>query len=218
MSLFHDGFENAGSGEQPGYSVVGGIEASDNVIVQQGLYEAGDETGPAAANNGNNYLVMDRVNLGGNNAMLVFDVDEPFALADTRDFTAVFWVWADPVRAISFGTTSGDDFDEDTIATWNNLDGAKWQLWNDGAWVDIDMSAAWLAGQWNKITLHYDGQSLTGTLNDGQEIPLLWWGGPTLPIDRLRFRSGTDTSTFYLDDVLAVVNGQPIPELQPAQE
>ena len=132
--------------------------------------------------------------------------------------TAEFWLWADPIRNISFGIANAADWGQNFLASFNNLNGDNWTMWDGSAYSGVvDITADWLPAEWNKMTVHWDGTALTGSVNDGEAFELLWWGGATLPIDRLRFRGGDGTSTYYLDDVAVVANGALLPEPQEAQ-
>jgi hypothetical protein len=212
LVLVDDGFENALSGEPPGDPDAGTIVATDNVVVQEGPYEVGDVVGPAEAFSGNNYLVMDRKNLGGNN--LLFSSDEEVSVDELK---ARFYVWADPVINVSFGLGSGDvsgSSPADTL-TWNNLVDGNWQVWDGNPnWANIDISADWLVGQWNEILICYDGATLIGSVNGGAPVDLVMIG-TDLVVNTLRFRSGNAESAYFLDEVALAVNGEPLPSKAP---
>jgi len=202
--LFNDGFENAASGELPGEPKTGTIEPSESVFVQAGPYAEGDEVGPEAAYGGNNYLVMDRVNFGSNNLLLRV-ADGGVSLDDSSKFKVRFSLWADPVRAVSFGLGNGPVAGSDASNTliWNNLNGGIWERFTAAGWNnDFDISGDWLVGAWNDIVICWNGETLTGSVNGGPPTELVMIGGTDLVIDTLRFRSGNGTSAYYLDYVL----------------
>lgn len=224
--LFHDGFEEPPPGDPPGLAVNGTHQVGGVIFVGEGGYRVGDVVGPEAARTGRNLLVVDRKNHGGNDMLFVFE--KGLTLNDVDDLSIQFFIFGEPLISGSFGLTNGSGFNAATIVTWNNISvasGALWMVWNDGSWVGYDISGDWRTGEWNKINVFYDAATglLTGTVNDnesgtvnnGDPIPLLTWGGFDVLIDRLRFRGGSGPSAYFLDDVAVIINGTGFPDPQP---
>lgn len=225
--LFLDGFENSVVGEAPApddpligaYGFVAGP-----VQVVSGEYIAGGVTGPNGAHSGDNYVVLDRPNLGSASFGAVFAGGLSFSLNSLQQNLRIeFYIWAPEGITMSagFGLVKAPDFGPANFSVWSALEGPypgthgdrDFGDWNGADWEYKDISGTYVGADWNKVVLLWDVDSatLSGSVNDGPSFPIRFFGGPDIEISQFWTHDSSGGTIYFLDDIRVEFEGDSPP-------